>query len=306
MSHLLVRGCARRSAAFTLIELLVVIAIIAVLIALLLPAVQKVREAANRARCLNNLKQIGLALHNYHNVQETFPLGVPPSRGLAYNVRSLPYVEQDNFYNQFDLNGGYQSTTNRPFGRMPVPLYHCPSAVSNRQSIPSTVAGFPGDSYFTTHYYGNMGPIDSVNNQYAVSVGTPGNPQGGVALQGVLGREQRVRIMDIVDGTSNTFLVGEISWTRPDGGDTGYREWSRGCTTSGSWECGSCKNVANAINTVWYNGTNMNSISFGSRHSGGTNFLFCDGSSRFITESIVLSVYLATASRDGGEVTTAP
>src|SRR5438128_8237330 len=140
------KRCARRRrpwrTAFTLIELLVVIAIIAILIALLVPAVQKVREAAARTQCLNNLKQIGLALHSYHDVRRRLPPGgvsqittpAPPSSeaGLSWQVLILPYIEQGNLSAKFDPTLGFRSTINWPLGLIQVPIYFCPSASFNQ------------------------------------------------------------------------------------------------------------------------------------------------------------------------------
>ena len=289
----------RTRPAFTLIELLVVIAIIAVLIGLLLPAVQKVREAANRSQCQNNLKQIGLALHNYHDVYKAFPAGgtTSGSQGLAYHVLILPFIEQQNLYGQFNLTQQWQSATNKPLGFVRVPLYTCPSALNLRSQ--SSYEFVDGVAPWTTHYLGNMGPKIIGSTQYQV---IPGG-QGDLAVQGVLGRDTAIRLADITDGTSNTFLVGEFSFARPGVTDLGYRTWQRGCYLGTGDTCTSCRNVTNALNTVWYNGGgNQNDISFGSQHPGGANFLFCDGSTRFVSEQVAMSVYLATASRNGGEV----
>jgi prepilin-type N-terminal cleavage/methylation domain-containing protein len=290
---------ARSCPAFTLIELLVVIAIIAILISLLVPAVQKVREAANKTRCQNNLRQIGLALHNYHNDYGTFPPGgtISGTQGLAFHVLILPYVEQDNLYKQFNLAQAYGSSTNKPLGLIRVPIYHCPSAGQGLQSE----AGFEavnGQQPWAAHYIGNMGPNDLTGSRYLV---TPA-PQGGIALQGVLGYDTKFRILDITDGSSTTFLVGEMSTVRPGGLSMGRRAWTRGCWSGTDLQCTSARNVANAINTVWYNGSNnFNNVSFGSMHPGGTHWLFGDASVRFMSESTSMAVYLATASRDGGE-----
>jgi prepilin-type N-terminal cleavage/methylation domain-containing protein/prepilin-type processing-associated H-X9-DG protein len=301
---------ARRSG-FTLIELLVVIAIIGVLIALLLPAVQKVREAANRLKCQNNLKQIGLGLHNYHDSQSTFPPGgagtsstATGNDGMGFHVYILPFVEQDALFRLFDLTMPYNAAVNKAQASVRLPLYQCPSAVdlyteNNGENAPT------GDRGWTTHYHGNMGPNDLATNQYQVIAST----NGGQGLQGVLGRDTKIRLTDISDGSSNTFLVGETSWTRTGGGAVGYRVWHRGCNTANALACGSCRNVANGLGTVWAGGggtAGYNNFSFGGIHSGGTNFLFADGSIRSVSNNVSLGLLLATASRNGGEVQIVP
>jgi prepilin-type N-terminal cleavage/methylation domain-containing protein len=308
------RSASRRG--FTLIELLVVIAIIAVLIGLLLPAVQKVREAANRLKCQNNLKQIGLGLHNYHDAHSTFPPGgagtanpAPANDGMGYHVYILPFVEQDALFRQFDLTRVYTMEPNRALGGRLVPIYQCPSAL-NRYTENASENPASGDKGWTTHYHGNMGPNDLATARYRVIPST----NGGQALQGVLGRDTKHRLTDIPDGTSNTFLVGETSWSRGGGGDpsslpVGYRVWHRGCNTNNQLACGSCRNVANGLATIWAGGgatAAYNNFSFGSIHSGITNFLFCDGSLRSVSNDTSLGVLMATSSRDAGEIQTVP
>src|SRR5262249_13550416 len=204
----------RQADGFTLIELLVVVAIIGVLIALLLPAVQRVRDAANRMSCLNNLRQIGLGLHHYHSDHGSFPPGgtTTGGQGLAFHVLVLRYIEQPNLYEKFDLSQAYGSATNKPLGLYRLPIYLFPSAVNLRSEAGFEVVN--GEAPWTHHYYGNMGPKIANSHQYEV-VYTSGFNQGGVALQGVLGRDTKVRIAEITDGTSTTFLVGETSFTRP-------------------------------------------------------------------------------------------
>jgi prepilin-type N-terminal cleavage/methylation domain-containing protein/prepilin-type processing-associated H-X9-DG protein len=302
--------------AFTLIELLVVIAIIAVLIGLLLPAVQKVREAAARAKCQNNLKQIGLGLHNYHDAHSTLPPGgagtastAAANDGMGFHVYILPFVEQDALFRRFDLARTYNQAPNKAQAAVLVPIYQCPSAMNlytenNGENASATEKGW------TTHYHGNMGPNDLANNTYEVI----GSTNGGQAQQGVLGRDTKTRLTDLIDGSSNTLLVGETSWTRGGTGDpsslpVGYRVWHRGCNTANALACGSCRNVANGLGTVWAGGgatAGYNNFSFGGIHTGGTNFLFCDGSIRSVNNDISLGILLATASRNGGEVQTAP
>jgi prepilin-type N-terminal cleavage/methylation domain-containing protein/prepilin-type processing-associated H-X9-DG protein len=278
--------------AFTLIELLVVIAIIAILIGLLLPAVQKVREAAARTSCQNNLKQIGLALHHYHDVKNALPPGGESSGSrMGYTVPILPYIEQTSLYYRFNRSEAWNSSTNLPIALTKVPTYLCPSGNQLNTLFADEMVG--GAAPYTTHYYGVMGP-KGARPEGGIYRVDPGN-HGGFAVQGVLYKDSKTTLIGIQDGTSSTFLVGEISWDQ-----SGYRSWSRGCEDTDN--CASCKNVVNAISAVGYNGTdNFNDISFGSNHNRGANFLMADGSVRFVDSAAVMTAYLATASRDGGE-----
>jgi prepilin-type N-terminal cleavage/methylation domain-containing protein/prepilin-type processing-associated H-X9-DG protein len=283
---------------FTLIELLVVIAIIAILIGLLLPAVQKVREAAARAKCQNNLKQIGLALHGYHDVNDRLPPGgsgpniggfvaSPGMTGsIGYTVYILPQVEQDNVFRQMNTTVNYNQPPNDATAPFLVPIYQCPSA----EVIESALGAGK-----THHYPGVAGP-KGTNPQTGSAYTVTGGSHGGISHHGVLGPNTRVRLLGMTDGTSNTLMVGELSWK----GANCYRPWTRGWDSDAM---ASSKNVLHPLNAVAYNGSNnFNDVSFGSQHSGGANFLLGDGSVKFVPQSIDLNAYKAAASRDGGEV----
>ncbi len=291
---------------FTLIELLVVIAIIAILIGLLLPAVQKVREAAARTKCQNNLKQLGIGLHSYHDANGQFPAGAGIANGLSWRVYMLPYIEQDNLYKQFDLGpGNWNGGSNREGPKKMVnalnkiPVFNCPSIPDDKAANGSSTL-VDGRKTFVSDYHGVAGPKGTnpaANAAYRVDPNPAG--QGGFALQGLLGKDSKNRFGSLTDGTSNTIVVGEVSvrWNGniliSDGAD-----WVRG-VGFGNGMAG-CRNVQNAINTP-YNGV-YNDISFGSQHTGGAQFVMGDGSVRFVQQSIDLVVYKATASMDGGEV----
>jgi len=232
----------RRLRAFTLIELLVVIAIIATLIGLLLPAVQKVREAAARMSCQNNLHQLGIAVHGYHDANRKLPPGAimdinnPPSQGnftpgTSWLVLILPFIEQSNLYAQYNINAPYNDATvtqNLALGTNRVPIYYCPAG-SKTVSV-ATTENYKGVQHQTTHYYAIMGPgTGTVNGflnpiaNYPVTDQTTGlqaatlnngnfatPPNAGMLictdpLQQLKGQE--ITLADINDGSSNTLMI---------------------------------------------------------------------------------------------------
>jgi prepilin-type N-terminal cleavage/methylation domain-containing protein/prepilin-type processing-associated H-X9-DG protein len=264
--------------AFTLIELLVVIAIIAVLIALLLPAVQAAREAARRAQCTNNLKQIGLALHGYHDVNNTFPSGgwiasatTPNSTNMniGWSAVVLPWLEQRAIYDGLNLSFPYGNVVNSTSGHAVMTVYLCPSEPRTTYWNQDTGDVF---LYADGDYGGMYGP-----RGLAFPTDTNDPPRGAMIFN------QPVSLPQILDGSSQTIMVGED----PE-----------------------------AIHAMWIDGHNIfdeccpinarPSFEFGeelaSRHPGGVNVLFGDGSARFLkssTNSVVLS---ALCTRALGEV----
>lgn len=292
----------RRTRAFTLIELLVVIAIIAILIALLVPAVQKVREAASRTQCLNNIKQVSLALHNYHEANRIFPAGVIRSTQnfMGFHVHLLPYVEKADIHAKLNFSQTYDSSNNLQYGLTKVPAYQCPIA-GEVQTQYGSGEWVGTQMTYTNHYYGVAGPIGTnpkTGQAYAV---LPTN-QGDEATQGVLGMGSKVRLRDITDGTSNTLMVGEVSWDKQNY----YRVWTRGSfndTGAPYRDTTCCRNVANAFNSTPYNGSNnANNASFGSNHGGqGAHFALADGSARYLLPDIALGTLLSVASMNGEE-----
>ncbi|WP_437222872.1 DUF1559 domain-containing protein [Planctomicrobium sp. SH661] len=319
---------AKRSA-FTLIELLVVIAIIGVLVALLLPAVQQAREAARRSACKNNLKQLGLALHNYHDSHNTFPPGAiygtqsgacgganPACTGgneYGFHALILPYIDQANLYQSINFNGarrGNPVAVPDPGSESSVKIatFLCPSSNKIKDSS--------GASRYTMHYYGNGGPKGATgftDSLYTCQVWSAANEcsvnpasttaWGGFSQHGVLSRNSKIRFNDIVDGSTSTFLMFEISNTRArDGRELNcYRSWTRGSGTTDSF---AFKNVMFSPNAYSGGDYKWNDVSMGSEHSGGTHVLMCDGAVKFVSDSVDITALKSTASRSSGEVPT--
>jgi prepilin-type N-terminal cleavage/methylation domain-containing protein/prepilin-type processing-associated H-X9-DG protein len=298
-----------RQRGFTLVELLVVIAIIGILIALLLPAVQAAREAARRSQCTNQMKQLAVSLHNYHDTFLAFPCGTRSyGNQLSWSVAILPYIEQKPLYDKFDQRiANYGSFFVYALNR--IDTFLCPSGKVDRTPNETAVNPTTGatEQCFTIHYYGVLGPKGPIPDFSTTPNPTPPNYRvanitghGDFALQGILTRDTYKKMRDVTDGTSNTFLLGEISWNDANC----YRSWVRGGSGNAS---PSAKNVYNSINLPtgkYNNADNFNDVSFGSQHPGGCMFAMADGSVMFVQQSINMDVYKATASCDGGETKT--
>ncbi|SIO65736.1 prepilin-type N-terminal cleavage/methylation domain-containing protein/prepilin-type processing-associated H-X9-DG domain-containing protein [Singulisphaera sp. GP187] len=321
--------------AFTLIELLVVIAIIAVLIALLLPAVQAAREAARRSQCVNNLKQLGIALQNYHDVIGAFtaakPGHVTATADLDYRsgfVSILPYMEQSPMYNawnfqvMFDPQTGATYNASQPLpGTPPIGPY---TVLMNSTVSSSTITSFmcPSDvAASVINTATNAFPANTLaTGSYAFNAGSIGPPNAGgikTANNGFAFYTFPVKIRDITDGTSNTLSVGET--VANDGKFKGQTVCPAGTTAAGSnllttnvfnaWSIcirisSSFRTSVNPPNTkpCFGSAAGSNNGAFGSFHSGGANFAFADGSVHFLKDSVNLNVYRALSTRDQGEV----
>jgi prepilin-type N-terminal cleavage/methylation domain-containing protein/prepilin-type processing-associated H-X9-DG protein len=327
-----------RTRGFTLIELLVVIAIIAVLVALLLPAVQQAREAARRAQCKNNLKQIGLALHNYHGALQTFPPGyvdlngnpnLTPDNDLGpawgWCTFLLPYMDQQNVYDRINLNQSIGTGVNAQVSLVPMPMLQCPT---DGLQDPFPVY----DSNFST-------PIANVAHSSYVACngwiecfgGAGGNPQPGPLADGLAGtfgqagvgmfwRNSKVTVAKVRDGLSNTIAVGERSSNHSPSTWTGAVPGGR-CP---AWMAVvppspyspppgppyDNADFGEALILAHCNATHLPNADFPifdpdvfySLHSGGCHFLFGDGSVRFISSFVNGPTYQYLSTIAGGEV----
>ncbi len=288
-------------AAFSLIELIVVIVIIGVLIGLLLSAVQRVRAAAQRAECLDHLRQIGLALHSYHDSQQSLPPGMSlRDDGGAYpymswNARILPYLEQEDLWR--DIQQAYKA--NRNFLRVPphvhrqtvVRMFTCPS--DPRSSVVVTLLG--GQVVAFTDYLGVEG-TDQFKHD------------------GLLFCDSQVRLAEVTDGLSNTLLVGERPPSADDAYGWWYAGWGQDKTGSAEMVLG-VREIMDSSDEPCFGGTYpfgpgsdqniCDFLHFWSKHPGGAHFLFGDGSVRFVTYGAD-PLMPALATRNGGEAVAIP
>ena len=306
-----------RRRAFTLIELLVVIAIIAILIGLLLPAVQKVREAASRAKCQNNMKQLGLAFHSYAGVNsDKFPMSyqfIPsPANAHAWGVFLLPHIEQDNLFKQYNLQQIFVTPANNAVIKNPVKTFQCPSNPDQDKiytCVPALAAayGLPAFQAAASDYHVTSGVMASL---WTVVVdANPGGDRAGALSVNIL-----TPIQGLVDGTSNTVMLAEIAgkndlWARgqkvstssQQGGGWGDpfsgENWLSGSDTTGATSPGSC--VIGCTNSQPPGSTARGWYSF---HTSGVNILLADGSVRFLTASTSPKSICYMVTRAKGEV----
>jgi len=297
MSEGLTSGLRRsRRLGFTLIELLVVIAIIAILVALLLPAVQAAREAARKTRCSNNLKQIGLALHSYHEINNITPMGNDWKEsgawgGWNYNAgvhtRLLPYLEQAALYHEIDFNQPLLSARNIHIVEPSLPYLHCPSDVSPEQE--GFNAGDLDDAYSGAFTVGYTNYVFCVGSKWYLP-GSAFNPMPSVKhYDGVFWEDQsNVRFGDIRDGLSATMLFGERArGVYPDDERKWWGWWSSGY--GGDTMFHAMQPINDSLTLKVLSSSSDFARMFGtasSLHPGGAHFCMADGSIRFLSENI--------------------
>jgi len=306
---------------FTLVELLVVIAIIGVLIALLLPAVQQAREAARRTSCFNKLRQIGLAMHNYHDTFGKFPSGyigttsdlrtplATGDPGWGWAALILPQIEQRNLAESIQFGLSIKNGVNQNARETILDAYACPSDSApkifdlHEEGTETTLTRLA-----SANYVGVFG-TEELHDCESVPAGQ--TCQGN----GLLGHNFAFAMRDITDGTSNTMMVGERATNRGPGEEQ-FSTWV-GSVSEGEQAIARVLGIADhAPNSQYreeghdhdddgdddHDHEEHHLDDFGSRHPAGTNFVFSDGSAHLITETIDLDVYRALATRSGGEV----
>ncbi len=323
--------------AFTLIELLVVIAIIGTLVGLLVPAVQKVREAAGRMSCSNNLKQIGVALHNYHDTNRMFPPGYTDGNtnpnstpdndvgpGWGWAAYLLPFVEQDTLYKQIDFTKPVGVGPNAAVCQVPVRLYQCPSDGFIRDTFVVYDSSFstPIATVASANYVGCNGWIECFNGAGG-NPGTAGNDGlvggSGTGGVGLFYRNSRTKIASVKDGLSNTIFVGErssdhapVTWTGAIAGGRCPAWMANQPPTPYAPPPGPPYDNADfgeAFVLAHGNATHVPSADFPifdpdvfySMHTHGANFLFGDGSVHFLSSSINPYTYQYLCTIAGGE-----
>jgi len=323
-----------KSRGFTLVELLVVIAIIGILIGMLLPAVQQVREAARRIECANKVRQLTLACHNYHSAHGHFPPGVETDgvpdfsdsarlesslhslfRGAPWSVSILPFVELKNVYDRLNLKSEFSdswraglptSAPNYIPGRLPLAIFQCPSITGEFvDNFPNSAASRPSHSHYVGVCGGGLRQLGLNAIQYLP------NTDMTWYNNGILGLGSETRVTNITDGSSNTFIVGESNLQSQD------MTWSSSFSGEYPYMFSGANLLPNTVDRAFLLGDRRNvdsrelstreyvSQTFGGGHPGGTTFANGDGSTHFISDNIDRSTYFQMGARnDGGAALT--
>jgi prepilin-type N-terminal cleavage/methylation domain-containing protein/prepilin-type processing-associated H-X9-DG protein len=271
---------------FTMIELLVAMAVIGVLVALLMPAVQSARASARRITCRNQARQLGLALHLYHDGYLCFPPGsyvmgpsFPIQSGWGWGAMILPSVEQNSLYRQIDFGRGTAVGGNLSLIAASIPLWRCPAEVAAETILAVPIDGHP--------------PFDLASGNYCGS-------------EGILSAMSCVRMANIRDGASQTLLLGERMVQAGDNGALPFTSaWCGQAAFADAYEYRSVPHLMpSRLHPV--NASPADPLCFGGRHAGGANFILADGSARFLNENIDGKVWEALGTARGGEAVTVP
>ncbi|MBN2295000.1 MAG: DUF1559 domain-containing protein [Pirellulales bacterium] len=292
----------RKKKAFTLVELLVVIAIIGILIALLLPAVQAARAAARRISCSNNLKQWGLAMHNYESNNRVFPPGCTHwasyQKRMSFVIPMWPFLELNDLYDDYNFDYSFHDWINERVVIQQAPLYFCPE---------DRIGCWKGDSWAARsrgNYVVNWGYCDSR---------VQATPSGDPVRPGPFGPDKYTRVSDIADGLSNTMFMAEVVQAKLDTefdfrGDFINDDHGACCimtvsTPNSGEDTMACTNTADRTYPGPCQNNNSDRVYVSSRslHAGGVNVLFGDGSTRFINNDIEVETWRAIGSMSGGE-----
>lgn len=302
--------------AFTLIELLVVIAIIAVLIALLVPAVQKVREAASRTTCQNNLKQLGIAAHNYHGVFKKFPQGGNNS-ALVF---LLPYIEQDSIFKNYDVNTGWwASTANSNLAANRLAVLSCPSEVNPRSDTAMAWSNYHLNYGIWNGRSGSDGMMDDTSNARKLETLSDGSSNTAYLAEVANGPASGngLAVSDCFENSTITLPSGNQTFAQL----AAYRDqfialdWKSSPIAGGGWRWRGYPYVERSVwrtgythltppnQPCWRAGGDWYSLVTppSSYHTGGINLLLCDGSVRFVSDGVSRDVWMATGSRNGAE-----
>lgn len=328
-------------AAFTLVELLVVIAIIGILVALLLPAIQAAREAARRSQCTNQLRQLGLATHGYENAKKHFPPSVAGS-SFSYIASVLPYIEGQTIASLINYKTRFSAPENAPIREIELPIARCPSQEriepTQMYEIGLTSVYQIEENSLRAHYYavagGKVDDCPGTDPYELTACGINKTKSGGQATNGIMYPLSEVRHDQIIDGTSKTFMIGEMSWdfwtwngnpTADEaavgpwyvgsdrwGGtydDLERLKWAMGKSGDGIWAHNQAQ-IRYGIREIQYASpavppTSMrqrNDVPFGSKHPGGTHFCLGDDSVHFVREDVDVTVLRAMANRRDGAI----